>query len=88
MKDIQNVAILGAGAMGAYFASRFFDTAGFSTGLIAKGHRFDRLKNNGLVVNGKPYAIPVIHLCNPGHSSRQSDFTGGSHYRGFETSSP
>jgi 2-dehydropantoate 2-reductase len=61
MKDIQNVAILGAGAMGAYFASRFFDTAGFSTGLIAKGHRFDRLKNNGLVVNGKPYAIPVIH---------------------------
>lgn len=61
MKDIQNVAILGAGAMGAYFASRFFDTSGFSTGLIAKGHRFDRLKNNGLVVNGKPYAIPVIH---------------------------
>jgi len=61
MQKIQKVAILGAGAMGAYFASRFFDTAGFSTVLIAKGHRLDRLKTKGLVVNGKSYVIPVIH---------------------------
>ncbi len=61
MQEIQKVAILGAGAMGAYFASRFFDTAGFSTVLLAKGHRLDRLKTKGLVVNGKPYAIPAIH---------------------------
>jgi len=61
MQEIQKVAILGAGAMGAYFASRFFDTAGFSTVLIAKGHRLDKLKTKGLVVNGKSYAIPVIH---------------------------
>ena len=61
MLEIQKVAILGAGAMGAYFASRFFDTAGFSTVLIAKGHRLDKLKTKGLVVNGKSYAIPVIH---------------------------
>ena len=61
MQKIQKVAILGAGAMGAYFASRFFDTAGFSTVLIAKGHRLDKLKIKGLVVNGKSYAIPVIH---------------------------
>jgi len=61
MQEIQKVAILGAGAMGAYFASRFFDTAGFSTVLIAKGHRLDKLKTKGLVVNEKSYAIPVIH---------------------------
>jgi 2-dehydropantoate 2-reductase len=61
MQKIQKVAILGAGAMGAYFASSFFDTAGFSTVLIAKGHRLDKLKTKGLVVNEKSYAIPVIH---------------------------
>ena len=61
MQEIQKVAILGAGAMGAYFASRFFDTAGFSTVLIAKGNRLDKLKTKGLVVNEKSYAIPVIH---------------------------
>jgi 2-dehydropantoate 2-reductase len=61
MQKIRKVAILGAGAMGAYFASRFFDTAGFSTVLIAKENRLDKLTNNGLVINGKPYAIPVIH---------------------------
>ncbi len=61
MKEIKKVAILGAGAMGAYFAGRFFETAGFSTVLIAKGERLERLKSKGLVINGKPYAIPVIH---------------------------
>ncbi len=61
MQKIQKVAILGAGAMGAYFASSFFDTPGFSTVLIAKGHRLDKLKTKGLVVNEKSYAIPVIH---------------------------
>ncbi len=61
MQKIRKVAILGAGAMGAYFAGRFFDAAGFSTVLIAKEDRFDKLRNNGLIINGKPYTIPVIH---------------------------
>ena len=60
MPEIKKIAILGAGAMGAYFASRFFDTPGFSTALIASGQRLDRLKKNGIVVNGVPYLIPVI----------------------------
>ena len=60
MQEIRKVAILGAGAMGAYFAARFFETPGFSTVLIADGQRYDRLKKDGLVVNGKPYLIPVI----------------------------
>ncbi|MBW2181367.1 MAG: ketopantoate reductase family protein [Deltaproteobacteria bacterium] len=61
MKDIHKIAILGAGAMGAFFATRFLDADGFSISLIAKDQRFNRLKNDGLVINGKPYILPVIH---------------------------
>ena len=61
MQKIRNIAVLGAGAMGAYFAGRFFDVEGFSTVLIAKEDRLEKLRNNGLIINGKPYAIPVIH---------------------------
>jgi 2-dehydropantoate 2-reductase len=61
MEEIQKVAVLGAGAMGAYFASRFFETPFFKTSLVAKGERYDRLKTTGIVVNGKQYNIPVIN---------------------------
>jgi 2-dehydropantoate 2-reductase len=60
VKDIRNVAIIGAGAMGAVYASKFFETPGFSTVLVARGERYDRLKADGLVVNGKRYSIPVV----------------------------
>jgi len=59
MRDIKKVAILGAGAMGAYFATQFYET-GFSTSLVAKGERFEKLTRNGLIVNGKAYNLPVI----------------------------
>jgi 2-dehydropantoate 2-reductase len=61
MQKIHRVAILGAGAMGAFFAARFFDAAGFATSVVARDARFERLKIAGLVVNGKPYSIPVVH---------------------------
>lgn len=61
MKQITNVAIIGAGAMGAAYASRFFDAPGFSTVLVARDHRCDLLKTQGLTVNGKHYSIPVVH---------------------------
>jgi len=60
MNEIKNVAILGAGAIGAYFASRFFDAPGFSTVLLARGDRLTRLKHQGLVVNHKPYRIESV----------------------------
>jgi 2-dehydropantoate 2-reductase len=60
MKEIQKVAILGAGAMGAYFVTRFFDSPSFTTMLLASGSRNEKLKKNGLIVNGKQYFIPVI----------------------------
>ena len=61
MKPIKNVAVLGAGAMGASYAAMFHDAAGFSTVLVAKDQRYDRLKSEGLVVNRKKYSIPVVH---------------------------
>jgi 2-dehydropantoate 2-reductase len=61
MREITKVAVLGAGAMGASFASKFFDVEDISTSLVARGERYDRLKKDGLVVNGKEYFIPVIH---------------------------
>ena len=59
MHAIYRVAILGAGAMGAYFASRFHQAEGFSTVLIARDERRKRLEGDGLVVNDQPVAIPV-----------------------------
>jgi 2-dehydropantoate 2-reductase len=61
MHDIKRVIILGAGAMGAYFASRFFQAPGFETALLARGDRHRRLQRDGLVVNGVHQAIPAVH---------------------------
>jgi len=47
--------------MGAFFASKFSEAGDFSTSLVAGGERYDRLKGQGLVVNGREYFIPVIH---------------------------
>ncbi len=59
MKEIERVAIIGAGAIGAAYAAKFFEAEGFSTVLIAEGERAARLEREGLVVNGVPYRIPV-----------------------------
>ena len=59
MDDIQYVAILGLGAMGAYFASQFLQVKGISTCAIASGARADRLTTKGFLVNGKHFMIPV-----------------------------
>ena len=61
MQEIKRVIILGAGAMGAYFASSFFQSPGFETALLARGERGRRLQRDGLVVNGIHHLIPVVH---------------------------
>jgi 2-dehydropantoate 2-reductase len=66
MDPIRRVAILGAGAMGAVYASKFLEVDGFSTAVVARGERHDRLVRDGLVVNGKRYAVPVLHPDAPG----------------------
>jgi 2-dehydropantoate 2-reductase len=54
------VAILGAGAMGAVYASRFYDLDPACVSLVASGDRYHRLKRDGLIVNQRHYAIPVF----------------------------
>jgi 2-dehydropantoate 2-reductase len=61
VQEIKRVAILGAGAMGAFFAQKFYEAPAFTTTLVARGQRYDRLVGEGLVINGKPYSIPVTH---------------------------
>jgi 2-dehydropantoate 2-reductase len=70
LKDIRNVAILGAGAMGAVYASKFFAAHPLSTVLVARDERYERLKAEGLVVNGKHFSIPVVH---PDEASTPAD---------------
>jgi 2-dehydropantoate 2-reductase len=55
------VAILGAGAMGSAYASRFAEAPGCTTVLVARGERGERLAREGIVVNGVPYHLPVVH---------------------------
>ncbi|MBN1640273.1 MAG: 2-dehydropantoate 2-reductase [Anaerolineae bacterium] len=63
------VAILGAGALGATYAARFYDAPGYATFLVARGERHDRLCERGLGVNGRHYAIPVLDPDQPAQSA-------------------
>ena len=60
MGSINNVAIIGAGAMGAFYASKFYQMQRDSVSLIARGDRYNKLKEKGLVVNGKSLFINII----------------------------
>jgi 2-dehydropantoate 2-reductase len=61
MDEITNVVIVGAGALGAAYASRFAEAPGVTVAFHARGTRYDRLRAEGMVVNGLPLRIPVIH---------------------------
>ncbi len=65
MKEINVVYILGAGAMGAYFLSRFLDCGQFTTGFAASGDRLERLNSSGVTVNEIHYQVPVVDLDKP-----------------------
>ena len=56
---INSVVVLGAGAMGAAYASRFYEMDPGIVSFAASGDRFQRLKMEGLVVNSQHYQIPV-----------------------------
>lgn len=56
---IENVAVVGAGAMGAMYAAHFAN-AGMPVRLIARGERAQRLRRDGLIVNGEELTLEVI----------------------------
>jgi 2-dehydropantoate 2-reductase len=57
---IKSVAIVGAGAMGAAYASMFSDAGSFSLFFLASGQRYHKLQQAPLSVNGRFFAIPVL----------------------------
>lgn len=60
MIPASTVSILGAGALGAVYASRFYDQDPSSVFLVASGKRYERLKRDGFVINQKHYMLPVL----------------------------
>jgi 2-dehydropantoate 2-reductase len=70
MSEIKNIAILGAGAMGAIYAELFYKAPGFSTTVIAKGARADNLRKHGLTVNGEKIPVSVTE---PGQAKAPAD---------------
>ena len=61
MPAIRNVSVVGAGAMGAAYAAMFTDAVGFSVSFVARGERYERLKDRTFSVNDRLYHIPVVH---------------------------
>lgn len=56
---IEKAALLGAGAVGAYFIWGLSDKMGERFSVAARGERKERLKREGLVINGRQYALSV-----------------------------
>jgi 2-dehydropantoate 2-reductase len=67
---IKSVYIIGAGAVGAAYAGLLFDMDENSVAFIAAGERGERLRRQGVIVNGRRYLIPVFH---PGGISSPAD---------------
>lgn len=57
--EIRKVAIVGAGAIGAYLIWGLADLLGENLWVIADGDRGKRLQEEGLQINGKDYALHV-----------------------------
>ncbi len=58
--SIEKVAIIGAGALGAAYGSILYEMDPRCVCFIASGARYEKLKREGVVVNGKPYTIAVV----------------------------
>ena len=57
---IETISIICAGALGGAYASFFHDMDNHCVSFIASGDRFERLRREGLIVNGKLHNIPVF----------------------------
>ena len=57
--DIRTVALIGAGAVGSYIISGLKDKLGENLWVVAEGDRAERLKREGLVVNGERIPLNV-----------------------------
>lgn len=58
--EIRKVALYGAGAIGAYFIWGLSKKLGDNLMIVAKGERADRLRKQGMVINGEHFALNVV----------------------------
>lgn len=58
--SIETISIIGAGALGAAYGSLLYDMDPGCVSFVARGERAERLRREGVVVNGKPYHLSVI----------------------------
>ena len=65
MAKINTVAVLGAGAVGAYFIQGLQEKLGERLWTVAQGERGARLKKEGLLINGRRYSL---HVRTPGEA--------------------
>jgi len=68
MNDGRKVSIIGAGALGSYYASKFAAVNQIQISFIAGGERYERLTREGVTVNGHTYHPQVLR---PEDSSAQ-----------------
>jgi len=64
-----SIAVIGAGAMGAFYASKFFQMDRDCVSLVARGDRYGRLREKGLSVMNRTYHIPIIRAEDEGPPS-------------------
>lgn len=57
---IRSVAVMGAGAVGSYFLWGLADTLGDKLYTVATGARADRLREQGIFVNGERLSLQVV----------------------------
>ena len=57
MKEIKTVAVLGSGAVGAYFIWGLSQKLGNNLWIVADGERRLRLEKNGININGENYSL-------------------------------
>jgi len=57
---IGDIQIIGAGAVGSAYAALLYDMDPNCVSFLASGNRLARLREQGIVVNGKAYSIPVL----------------------------
>ncbi|MFL0250004.1 ketopantoate reductase family protein [Clostridium neuense] len=61
MKRIENVALIGMGAVGCAFGRNFYDFNSDKFKVIAKGERKERYEKNGFIINGKKYKFACVN---------------------------
>ena len=59
--EFKKIALIGAGAVGAYFIYGFSELQGVDFCLVAEGERADRLRNDGVCINDKIYHPAVLN---------------------------